>query len=242
MDSMNNWKKIWEKKEADSEVLSHGSTEDIVMELKRISGFDVLEDAIKFSTFYQQCEEVLKNLGGAGTISSIYEVGCGGGANLYLYEQQGIQTGGIDYSASMIKSAKRVLKTGDLVCDEAKNLSTIKKYDAIFSNSVFSYFADEEYAWEVLQKMYEKANYSIGLIDIHDVEKREAFEAYRRANVEEYEERYRDLPKFFYRRDFFTEFAKEYNLKVSFADSNVEGYWNNEFVYSCYFYKNQHLT
>lgn len=150
-----------------------------------------------------------------------------------------MQTGGLDYSEGLIESAKRVLKTTDLICDEAKNLCIEKKYDAVFSNSVFSYFESEEYAGEVLKRMYEKANYSIGLIDIHDVRKKEAFIEYRKANVKDYEERYRNLPKFFYRRSFFTDFAEENDCRISFTDSNVEGYWNNEFVFSCFFYKRQ---
>ena len=109
---MDNWKRIWSKKETNLKPLLYGSTEDIFMGLKRSNGFDVMENALSFPVFCQQSEEILKNLGGG--ISSVFEVGCGSGANLYLYEQQGIQTGGIDYSANLIETAKKVLKTKDL--------------------------------------------------------------------------------------------------------------------------------
>ena len=85
--------------------------------------------------------------------------------------------------------------------------------------------------------MYVKTKRSIGLIDIHDIQKKEAFESYRRKNVENYEERYKDLPKLFYKREFFTTFASEHNMDISFSESAVEGYWNNDFVFSCYLYK-----
>lgn len=149
----------------------------------------------------------------------------------------GQETGGIDYSASLIESAKKVLHSDELLCEEAVNLPTDKKYDAVLSNSVFSYFEDEAYAKKVLEKMYEKANHSIGLVDIHDVKKKEEFVAYRKKCVENYEEKYKDLPKFFYRREFFEGFAAEHDMEVIFSDSNVEGYWNNEFVFSCFMYK-----
>lgn len=137
----------------------------------------------------------------------------------------------------MIESAKIVLQSQELICDEAINLPTEMKYDAVFSNSVFSYFEGETYARHVLEKMYVKANYSIGLVDIHDVKRKEEFVAYRKRHVENYEERYRELPKLFYRKEFFEEFAADYNMDIAFVDSNVEGYWNNQFVFACFMYK-----
>lgn len=78
---------------------------------------------------------------------SIYEVGCGCGANLFLFQNDGIEVGGIDYSSSEIEIAGKVL--------------------------------------------------------IHDSTKKDAFIAYRKNIIEDYEERYKDLPKFFYEKAFF---------------------------------------
>lgn len=50
--------------------------------------------------------------------------------------------------------------------------------------------------------MYEKSNYSIGILDIHDVDCEEEFVAYRKSVIENYEERYKDLPKLFYDKHF----------------------------------------
>lgn len=235
---MSNWKGIWNKKQANPEILLHGTQRDIFMELKKSNGFDVIDDAVSYQAFYGQCQEILQRLSlGGYSVESIFEVGCGSGANLYLYERAGLKTGGIDYSSSLIECARKVLRSEELLCMEARDLPTDKKYDAVFSNSVFSYFEDEAYAREVLEKMYVKTNCSMGLIDIHDIQKKEAFESYRRKNVENYEERYKDLPKFFYKREFFTTFASEHNMDISFSESTVEGYWNNDFVFSCYLYK-----
>ncbi|MCI8691535.1 MAG: class I SAM-dependent methyltransferase [Lachnospiraceae bacterium] len=235
---MSNWKKIWDKKQANPDILLHGTQREIFMELKKSNGFDVIDDAVSYQAFYGQCQEILRSLSrGGDPVESIFEVGCGSGANLYLYEQAGLKTGGIDYSSSLMECARKVLRSEELLCVEARDLPTDKKYDAVFSNSVFSYFEDEAYARQVLEKMYVKTNHSIGLIDIHDIQKKEAFESYRRKNVENYEERYKDLPKFFYKKEFFTTFASEHNMDISFSESAVEGYWNNDFVFSCYLYK-----
>ena len=161
---------------------------------------------------------------------------CGSGANLYLFESEGYTCGGIDYSHSLIEVARKVLNTRDILCAEVVDMTTDKMYDAVFSNSVFSYFDNEEYAEKVLEKMYKKVGSVIGLIDIHDIDKKEDFLTHRRKLVEDYDRRYADLPKLFYTRQFFERFAQEHGMSIHFLESNVEGYWNNPFVFSCYMY------
>lgn len=164
-------------------------------------------DGMSYGAFFAQYEEIRDNLQKYREIKSVYEV------------------------------ARNVLKTEDILCAEAVDVTTDKMYDAVFSNSVFSYFDNEEYAEKVLEKMYRKAGSVIGLIDIHDSGKKEDFVTYRRKVVEDYDRRYADLPKLFYSRQFFERFAQGHNMKINFLKSNVEGYWNNQFVFSCYMYK-----
>lgn len=101
----------------------------------------------------------------------------------------------------MVKIAKYVLapeKTLELICGEAINIPTQKKYDSIYSNSCFSYFPDNKYAETVLDKMLQKTKSSIGLIDVHDLSKKDAFIDFRRKNIENYDEKYKDLNNLFY--------------------------------------------
>lgn len=162
---------------------------------------------------------------------SLYEVGCGSGANLLLFERDGWTVGGVDYSAALIDMAKKVLKSDDLLYAPAADMAELPEYDCILSNSVFSYFPDEAYAEDVLKKICKKAKFAIALFDIHDIEKKDAFNAYRKAEIEDYEERYRDLPKLFYSKAFFEKFAKENGLSIQFIDFDMDGYWNNQFVF-----------
>ena len=131
----------------------------------------------------------------------------------------------------------KVLKTKDLTCGEAIDAQTAPKYDCILANSVISYFPDTDYTLGALDKMLQKTNYSIGLIDVHDVEKKDGFIAYRRANIENYDEKYADLNKLFYSKTLFEDFAKRNGLRIEFSESAVENYWNNEFVFNCFMYK-----
>lgn len=188
---------------------------------------------------YEQIKETLSLTGDGQSVpvTSIYEVGGGAGANLFLFEHDGIRCGEIDYSQSLTEIARCVLKTEDIVCDEALHMDVLPKYDAVLSNSVFSYFPDESYAWQVLEKMYQKAERSIGIIDIHDKEKEREFVEYRKRTVQDYEERYKELPKLFYEKQFFTEFAEKHHLQILFTKSEMDGYWNNKFVYDCYLLK-----
>lgn len=180
---------------------------------------------------------------GEGAIKSVFEVGCGSGPNLLLFQKfyKDMRVGGIDYSDSLIEVAKKFIQSNDLVCNEAVCLDVSIKYDAVISYSVFHYFPDYEYAWGVLEKMYKKANRVIGILDIHDLRKKESFLNYRRSLTPDYDNRYKGLDKLFFDKTFFLEFAEKFNCDVKFEVSNVGSYWNNQFVYHCYLYKQKEL-
>lgn len=199
----------------------------------------MLEGGIPYESFLQQYHEMLEHLR-ISAPASAFEVGCGAGANLYLLWKDGFTVGGMDYSEALISILKRVFPEGamrECITDEALHLPAEKTYDVVFSNSVFSYFPDFQYAEAVLEKMLAKAKAALALLDVHDLEKKEDFLAYRRAHVENYDERYRDLPKLFYPKKFFEAFAKKHDLEIEFMPSAIPGYWNNEFIYHCYLHR-----
>ena len=240
----NKWHEIWEKRKADEAELCCGDSQRVFLELKRIAGWDATGDMLAFEQFYSQYVETKNELEFCAAkqkreIMSIYEVGCGCGANLYLFQKDGIEVGGIDFSSAEIEIARKVLNDPkELVCAEAVLTSSEIKYDAVLSNSVFSYFEGYEYAKKVLEIMYSKTNYSIGLVDIHDADKKEAFTEYRKSIIVDYEERYKELPKFFYDKKFFLEFADQHDMSIRFSKPRMRNYWNNDFVFNCFMIKN----
>ena len=170
----------------------------------------------------------------------VFEVGCGCGANLYMLMRDGVMVGGIDYSAQLIDIMRKILPHKAMiesVCGEAVDMPIDTKYDVIISNSVFSYFPDLNYAEEVLEKMLRKSTRSIGILDIHDLNKRDEFVAYRIKKDANYLKRYKGLVKLFYERSFFENFARKNKLNICFDNYNMKGYWNNDFVYHVYMYK-----
>ena len=233
---LNRWKEIWNNREDFLDKIDINDSKQVFLELKRADGFDITDGGIPYDGLLAQYQETKEELGlSAG--DSIFEIGCGAGANLYLFHLEGIEVGGLDYSEKLIGILRKVFGKGELkecICCEAVDCPTDIQYDAVLSNSVFSYFPDYAYAEQVLERMLAKCRRSIGLLDIHDVEREQAFKEYRIRNTEDYEERYKDLPKLFYPRSFFEEFARKNGMDIRFKESTVEGYWNNAFVFNCF--------
>lgn len=237
----NNWKHLWSNRDADQTVLQSGDPQKIFMELKRTDGFDVVEGQISYETFLGQYREMVRNLSlhlpDGFSIRSVFEVGCGSGANLFLLEHDGITCGGIDYSESLLGCAKQVLRAADIRCDEACELPVEPKYDAVISVSVFGYFTGESYAETVLEKMCQKARHSVGILELADAEKEDAYTAHRKQIIPNYEERYKGLPRQFYSKDFFAAFARKHDMDIEITPVNMKNYWNSQFYFDCYLYK-----
>lgn len=237
----NNWKGLWSNRSADEATLRSGDAKQIFLELKRSNGFDVVEGGIPYESLLAQYREMkqrlCRSLPEGTTLQSVFEVGCGSGANLFLFENDGLQTGGIDYSPKLTSCAKQVLRTVDIHCDEASQLPEAPQYDAVISVSVFGYFSNEQYAETVLEKMCRKANHSIGILELADVEKEEAYTAYRKKLIPNYEQRYQGLPRQFYSKAFFQSFARRHSMDIEIIPMDMEGYWNSQFYFDCYLYK-----
>lgn len=222
-------------------ILRDGDPRKVFLELKRSNGFDVVEGGISYETFltqYRQMKERLsRGLPQGKTLRSVYEVGCGSGANLFLLEHDGITCGAIDYSESLLGCAKQVLRTANIRCDEACELPVEPKYDAVISVSVFGYFTGESYAEAVLEKMCQKANYTVGILELAGLEKKEAYIAHRKRIIPNYEERYKGLPRQFYSKVFFEAFARAHDMEIELMPVDMKDYWNSQFYFDCYLYK-----
>lgn len=136
----------------------------------------------------------------------------------------------------MIKIAKSVVE-GDFICSEADKTDIFEKYDVVMADSVFQYFQNEEYGMRVLSRMCEKAKKLVVITEIHDIEKKELLLARRRAAVENYDELYKGLDKTFYSKEALADFAREHGLVLEIVRPQNESYWNNDFVFDCYFVK-----
>lgn len=239
---MNKWKNIWDSKTLDI-IDMHQDEFEIFCKLKKADGFDVsvkdeqgyfkwfYEDGIKI---FQTAEKLIND-----TINSLYEVGCGSGANLYLFSnrvKKDVFCGGIDYSDSLVNIAKKVVKSNDLMCGEAIDIDETVKYDMVMSDSVFQYFVSVDYAEAVLRKMIYKANKIIYLGELHDVTMQEEWLYNRRKSMENYDAVYEGLSKTFYDKKWIEKIAAEFGKRVFFTKCENPEYWNGRFIFNCFIY------
>lgn len=235
---MNQWKKIWSNRTTD-EIKEQTNNFEMYVQLKKWDGFDIQQKDGYYEGLYKQWEDMWKKIQNTVEVcDSIYEVGCGSGPNLYLFQKEaGISNvGGIDYSEVLVDCAKKVIVSDDLKHGEAIELDE-RRYDIVLSDSVFQYFPDEEYGWKVLEKMYNKMNKMLVITELHDAVFKEQLLAHRRSLEPDYDEKYRGLDKTFYEKEKFIDFAKAHhcNYEIIFPDN--QAYWNNDYVFDFYLWK-----
>ena len=235
---MNEWNKIWEKRS--SEIVMSDDVFDMFCKLKKADGFDTQDVDGYYEAFFKEwnamSDRIMKE---AGNVDSVYEVGCGSGVNLYLFQQlKKIEcVGGCDYSEALLDIAKKVLNTHDLVCKGAHGISEEPVYDIVMADSVFQYFQDTEYGMHVLEKMWKKAKKMVVITEIHDESMKEEHLNYRRQCVENYDEKFKGLDKTFYTKDMFLKFAEKTGARCDIVKPQNELYWNNKYVFDCYLSK-----
>jgi trans-aconitate methyltransferase len=236
---MNRWKEVWNKRT--DEVTKSDDVFSMYCELKKADGFDVQTNDDYYRDLYEQSTDALDmiNKYAQGAADSVFEVGCGSGVNLYLWQKLYNATclGGVDYSESLVKIAKQIVAEADVSCMEAKNIDTEEKYDIVMSDSVFQYFPDSSYGMEVLEKMLDKANRVVAVLEVHDFAKKEELMAHRKSMVSDYDERYRGLDKTFYSKDDMIDLAQRNNCEYHIVQPHNKSYWNNEYVFDFYMVK-----
>jgi SAM-dependent methyltransferase len=244
---MDGWKKIWEEREGLSEeFLKENENKEICVyaKLKKLDGFDIsVENEEGYKCFLKEFEmmfEIMQKLTlDKGKIRSVYEVGCGSGANLYLFNNriEGFCGGGIDYSRKQIDTVRTVFAgMDDFTCGEAIELGTEIKYDVVMSESVFQYFSSEAYAKTVVEKMIEKADKLVYIGEICDIVYEEEQMNARRQKIENYDELYKGLGRRFYSRGFFGEIADKHGKNILYTECENEEYINGEYMFNCYIY------
>ena len=232
----NKWKEIWNRRKPAAGELD-GDWQHVFLELKRLNGYDVMGDGIPLDAFLNFNAGLMEHLD-LTEGKSVYEVGCGAGANMYLMQHLGLTVGGSDYAEGLIETARAVLpEARELAAMEAADIPTEEKYDAVYSCGVFSYFPDHDYATRVLERMLEKSRYAVGITELHDRAKRQDYLAFRRANIPNYDERYEGLGRLFFRREFFEEFAARHDLRLVFPNLEMANYWNTPFIFTCFMYR-----
>ena len=224
---MENWKGIWNRKTA----------KDVndLQDLINANGFDTSCLLVKNLTDYIESVKTKMNMQQG---QSVYEVGCGCGSILYLLQQMGLSVGGSDYSDSLIKIAKDLNISNDIIVSSANEIPSEPKYDYVIANSVFQYFPDLNYVEEVVCLMMNKsASGSIAILDINDLAKQELYLSIRRNAEPDYDEKYKDFQHLFIDKQFWIDLSAKYDWEVIIEDQDIPEYKNSEFRYNTYITK-----
>lgn len=235
------WKGIWEKKGLEKIDLERDEFQ-VFCDLKKADGFDVNvhDEHLYFKAFYDDWTKMYEKLNEITdhSIRSVYEVGCGSGVNLYLFQNRikNVKTGGIDYSQGLVNIAKSVVPGAALVCGNAEEMDTETKYDLVMADSVFQYFGSQEYAADILNKMIQKSGKAVYVSELHDADLRDEWLECRRKAMDNYDQVYEGLDKLFYSKDWVLDIAEKNGRQVVFSQSDNPEYWNSRYVFNCFIF------
>lgn len=169
---------------------------------------------------------------------SLFEVGCGAGAFLYLPSQHGIEVAGIDYSPSQIEAAKRAIPGGNFEVRDAGDLHVSPSANVTIAFSVFQYFSSLDYARQVIGRMCQKATRAVALFDLPDVELADQALEERQASAggaDAYAVRYEGLDHLSYSKAWITTALEEGGLRdVTVGPQTMAGYDNSRFRFNAW--------
>ena len=80
--------------------------------------------------------------------------------------------------------------------------------------------------------MIMKANKSISIFDIPDLELKNESESFRKQTIPNYEENYSDLNHLYYPKEWWTNIANELGFLIVIYNQNIKGYKNSEWRYN----------
>lgn len=229
-DYVNKWHQVWSRRKS-----TLGLPANVLQQLIELDGFDSPLSAMSendwktyVAIFAERCNLAVGD--------SIFEVGCGSGAFLFPFYQQGHPIGGIDYSEELIRVAKSFMpeRQEEFSVMEAKEFSELP-VDVVVANHVIHYFSSLSDAETVVSKMLRKAVKSVCVTGVPDAALRIEAERERRGILQPdlYEAKYAGLEILYYDRKFFVEMAKAYSFDVRFFHHDMPGFAQNRFRFDC---------
>ncbi|AOX00673.1 methyltransferase type 12 [Moorena producens PAL-8-15-08-1] len=224
----NNWHDIWNRRQADE------AEQPTLLSLLVANGYDPpWSSGVQESGWMAYGKHIAARLN-ITPKDSLLEVGCGAGAFLYPFYQQGNPVAGIDYSANLVKIARVAMPQATIRVGEAIDLPRDRQFDVVLSGGVFHYFPTYDYAAEVLRGMVQIAQKSIGILDVPDLSKQEAAISARKAAIgdAEYEQRYRGLDHLYYSKDWFQQVLATESVQVTTEDQCLQGYDNSKYRFN----------
>jgi len=228
---MKTWHEIWNERQ----IQGLNQSNDIgLQDLLIADGFDTRLSNLSSLENWEEYITLISKKIDLVPRDSIFEIGCGSGAFLYLWYKEGHPVGGIDYSENLISIAQRVMNGMNFQVSDAIDVNIDEKYDIVVSNGVFQYFKNYSYARKVIERMAMKARKTIAILEIPDSAKKEESESARRAALPEgqYEKEYTGLEHLYFEKGWFTQFSDEFGYDIEIFDQNIKEYSNSKFRFN----------
>ena len=229
---MNNWKEIWGKRP----LTIDGSEFPCPLEkLIKLDGFDTPLGLMSEKDWRDYYNHSFRDRYKIGSTDSVFEIGCGAGALLYLFNEAHCPIGGLDYAENLLKLSKINFSeyADGFLCADASYTPVHPAYDIVISNHVIHYFPSLSYARTVILLGLVKARKYLVIHGIPDAAYRADSEAFRKGTLseEEHAKKYTSLSILYFERDWFRVLASEVNAKIKFFDHQMPHFPQNKFRY-----------
>ena len=228
-----NWQHIWDKK-GFAPTANHSLTQ-----LIKFNGFDTGCGSYREDQWKKLIKDFIDRTG-IMPKDKVLELGCGSGAFLYVLNQSvRAKYFGLDYSMPLLNVAKRVLKQAKFCCAEAdEDAFGDEKFDIIFSHSVFHYFEDLEYAYNVLDRWTRRLSKGgkLVLMDLNDIALQKEYHDFRKIGATHpgsYDKKYKLLHHLFLNKSDLERQLIELNMSnIEFFPHSVREYGNSIFRFN----------
>ena len=205
----NNWEKIWNNRDISKTI----KYKNVLEKLMYANGHIGKNKSINVISWKKYSKNIIKILSPEKK-SSLFEVGCGSGALLYLLKGEYNDYGGCDYSKSLVSIASKYLNKKKVFFQNAKQLTSSKKFDHVIASSVFEYLTPLEIK-KVLENMVNKSKKKILILEILNKSLNKQF-------LRKFKKKLSSKINYsFFDKKFFLDFAKKKNLKITFFSSLI---------------------
>jgi trans-aconitate methyltransferase len=225
------WDEIWESRQLDP------SARSTLLALLAADGFDTPTGRFSEADWVRAIDGIVDRIELSAN-DSVFEVGCGAGAFLYVLYTRGNIVSGIDRSRTLVEYARSVMPQGHFEVAAADAFDTTRRTDIAICNSVFLYFPSLDYANRVIRRMAAKATRAVAILDIPDLATKD--EAIRRrielaGGGEAYAARYAGLDHLYCARDWFVEALTAAGLsKIQVCTQPEGGSENSRFRFNVF--------
>jgi cyclopropane fatty-acyl-phospholipid synthase-like methyltransferase len=217
------WNEIWKNRKVEFDSLDYSN-------LLKLNGYDGPQSNLTPQNL-NLAHKIYAEKMNLKPNQSIFEVGCGAGSFLYNWYNSGHKVGGCDISKNLLECTKKILPRGEWYLASDSEFEKEPKWDHLVSFGVCMYLTPRE-VLNLIDRMINKANFSVSLFEISDLDKMIDCEKERRRMIPNYEVKYKDLNHFYHSKNDISEHLNKLGLNYTIYDQYIPGYENSKWRFN----------